>query len=133
MTHQQSLEIARVAERPALSMVAKIDTEGSEWSTMEAMTDEHFMQFAILDLEIHWCMPRHGEEMGQTLKRKIERQMARMHKMFYVADRFADKPAVYEKAGCFHPNVAGSDVMMSVSYVNKAFVHKLMEEEGGQQ
>ena len=83
----------------------------------------------IPDLEIHWCMPRHGEEMGPSLKRRIERQMARLHTLFYVADRFADNPRVYEKAGCFHPNVKSSDVMMSVSYVNKAFIHKLMDEQ----
>jgi hypothetical protein len=128
LTYAGTLELAGLAASPPLSLVVKMDTEGSEWATLEAMTDDDFQQMIMLDLEVHWCMPRHAEEMGSALKRRIERQMSRLHRLFYVTERFAETPKVYEQAGCFDPSKArDGDTMMSLSYVNKRWVQKELE------
>jgi hypothetical protein len=93
-----TLAASGLANTPPLSLVVKIDVEGSEWAVLESMADSDFATILQLDLELHWCMPRHGEQMGAPLKRKIERQLLRLHSKFYVTGRFAKYKEVYTKA-----------------------------------
>lgn len=109
---------------PALGAVVKIDIEGSEWAVFDQMMGSSIFveKVAILDLEVHWCMPQH-QLMGDDQRESILRNMRRFRRFFYVTGRWADigeefnTSGGYENAGC--EKGQGQYTMMSVSYVNK--------------
>ena len=109
-----------------LGAVVKIDVEGSEWAALDMLDPTIFeTKVVLLDLEIHWCLPRHGLD-GTAQRKSILDRLHRLNRHFYVVDRFADFKKGYEgdgfsAAGC---DREGQYEMMSISYVNKALFHR---------
>lgn len=112
---------------PPLGAAMKIDVEGSEWAVFNQMLEKRVNilneKAAILDLEIHWCMPRHGL-LGEAQRDAILNHLRRFKRFFYITGRWADlgeefkTTGGYENGGCNLKD--GQYQMMSLSYVNKA-------------
>jgi hypothetical protein len=114
---KDTLKSAGLANAPPMSLIVKIDTEGSEWETLEQMSDFELNRILLLDMEIHWCLAKHDNILGNIYKRRIEKQIARLHQLFYVTGRFASTPTVYQQPGCFnYGSIYTDEAMMSVSF-----------------
>ena len=106
------------------SLIVKFDIEGSEWEVLETMSDAHLANILLFDLEIHFCIPKHGSKRSNDYMLRIQRQLLRLDRIFYVAQRFADEPLIFP-ACLTDPTVKLSGTtMMSISYINKAFVNQ---------
>lgn len=117
------------AHKP-LSMVVKMDIEGSEWEVLQKMTALDHSRIVFFDLEIHWCKGKISEELHQKPReraRTIMQLLVKLKSYYYITGRemsrsrewdliLPGKWLVWEDAGC---QIDSQYDMMSVSYVNK--------------
>jgi len=102
----------QLENREALSTFVKIDIEGMEWKVLDAMTDEEYSKIALLDLEVHWCLPNQDDHPDVII-----RVLKRLRTLFYVSGRLAEGDWL-NGVGCLRQPLQTS--MMSISYINKA-------------
>lgn len=119
-----------------LSIHAKFDIEGSEWAVFSTFTEEDYAKIVIFDVELHFCLPSvyRGGMTKEHFPATVKRQLALWNKHFYVTKRdgwqkykndmvAAGKEPSWSDAGCRWQD--DKYEMMTLSYVNKAFVDAL--------
>jgi hypothetical protein len=111
------------ANAPFLGVVLKLDIEGSEWAALDALPNLKFLadKVMLLDIEAHWCMPKHGL-VGHAMRKSILKHLTWMNRHFHVAGRagdFGHEDPDYTKAGC----ADGQYQFLSISYYNKRLGH----------
>eukprot|EP00039_Didymoeca_costata_P014815 m.244414 g.244414 ORF g.244414 m.244414 type:complete len:258 (-) comp16104_c1_seq9:5045-5818(-) len=112
-----------------LSIVVKMDIEGSEWEVLQRLTKSDHTKIIFMDLEIHWCKGlTDGEYKNQPKERArvILRELIRLRQMYYITardmsrsrewDLLEGKILTWADAGC---DIYSQYDMMSISLVNK--------------